>query len=100
MPPQNKASSKITKKGKVSKKRITPEAPVTSDSDWTSGGEVEEASVKSLLSNMTSMMAALNTRVDDMEDGWKKRKVAFHGEPPARRVAVPEAELGARSGLH
>ena len=59
-------------------------AQATSDSDWTSGGEGEEVSVKDLLSNMTTMMADLHTTMDATEgDGKKKRKVAFHGETQA-----------------
>ena len=54
---------------------------------------------KSLLTNMTSMMAALHTRMDTMEDGGKKRKVVFHGDPAARSVIVSGTELRAPPGF-
>ena len=64
---------------------------VNSESDWKSGGEEEETSVKALLSNMTTMMAALNTCMDEMEGGWKK--VAFHRD--FRWMPAPAPELTA-----
>ena len=84
------ATSKSGKKGKALKKRVPAVAHAPSDSDLTSGGEGEDVSVKDLLSNMTTMMAALHTRMDAMEDeGKKKRKVAFCGETQASRVTAP-----------
>ena len=58
-----------------------------------------EVSVKSLLSNMTRIMAALSTIMDAMEEGGKKRKVDFRGDPPASCVTVPVATLRAPPGL-
>ena len=66
MLPENKASAKSTKKGKAPKKRSIHTASVNSESDWTSGGEEEETSVKALLSNMITMMATPNTHMNEM----------------------------------
>ena len=86
MPLKNKATAKSAKKGKALKKRVTTMSQPPSDSDWTSGGEGEEVTVKDL-SNMTTKMAALHTRMDTMEDdGKKKRKVAFCGYAQATRA--------------
>ena len=83
MPPNNKATPKSGKKGKTLKKRVPAVASTHSDTEGTSGGEGEGVSVKDLLSSMTTMMAALHTRMDAMEDDRKKRrKVAFCRETP------------------
>ena len=99
MPPKNKATSKSTKKGKAPTKMMATPSPGQSDSEWTSGGEGEEVSVKDLLSNMTSMIAALHTRMDTMEAGGKKRKVAFHGGTPASHVTATGPVLRPPPGL-
>ena len=97
MPPKNKAV-KTNKKGKAPKKRAPPAAPVPSNSDWTSSDEEEEASVKRILSSMTTVMAALTTQIDDLDGGRKRWKVAFQGDLPAPCVAVPDAVSGAHHG--
>ena len=48
---------------------------------------------------MTSTISALNTRMDDMEGGRKKNKVAIHLDSPSCHVAAPEADLRAPPGL-
>ena len=58
-----------------------PRATVPLDMDWTSWGEEEYVSVKSLISNLSAMMTALMTRMNDMDGGTKRRKVAFQGAP-------------------
>ena len=81
MPHKTKAT-KNTKKGKVVKKHAPLAAPVHLDMDWMSGGkEEEEASVKSLISNMSSMLMALMARVDGMDGGPGRRTVAFQEAP-------------------
>ena len=87
MPPKNKAMACSGKKGKALKKKANPTPQPTSDSDWMSGGDGEEATIKDL-SNMTTMMPSLNTRLEAIDgNGWKKRKVTFCGEAPATRTA-------------
>ena len=94
----HKRAPKATKKGKVGKKPAPRAAPVPSDSDWTSGGKDEEVSVKSLLSNRTTMMASMMTRMDQMDGGPKRWKVAFQGDHPAPLMVTPEAVAGTPPG--
>ena len=89
MPPKNKATTRSGKKGKALKKKVTLMSQPHSDSDWTSGGE-DKVTVQDLLSNVTTMMASLNTRLEAIEgDGKKRRKVAFRDDAPATQAACP-----------
>ena len=46
------------------------------ESDWTSGDE--EPSMRNMVQSLTTMMASLNTRMDQMDGGGRKRrKVTF-----------------------
>ena len=95
MPPKNKASAKASKKGKALKKSSTPTAPSDHESDWTAGDD--EHSVKDMFNNMTAMMPSLSTHMDEMEGGGrKKRKVAFHGDPPARQMLAQAPEMASQ----
>ena len=80
MPPKTKAT-KNTKKGKAMKKRAPRAAPIPSNTDWTSGGKEEEASIKRFISNMASMMMALMIRMDDIDGSPKRTNVASQEAP-------------------
>ena len=78
--------AKWGKKGKAFMERATTVSQPPSDSNWTTGGEGKEVTVKDLLSNTTTMMEALHMRMDAMEDDGKKRKVAFRGDAQATQA--------------
>ena len=92
MPPKTK-NVKVTKKGKLAKKRIPCAVPDHSDMDWTSGDE-EGASIKSLLTNMSTMLTALTSRVDghDPATGHPGRTVESQGVPPSPPAASTSQE--------
>ena len=51
MPPKNNAIAKVSKKGKILKKRSIPTVPADHESDWTM--DHDEPSVKDMFTNMT-----------------------------------------------
>ena len=88
MPTKTKATGQAAKKGKTAKKNACVAAEL--DSDMTSGED--EPSVRDVLRGLTTMMATMSTRLDDIEgDGRKKRRVAFRNYPAAGRSSEDEA---------
>ena len=81
MPPKSKATTRSDKKGKAVKKSVTAMVNSEHELDLTSGEE--GPSMKNMFQSLTAMMALLNTRMDQMDGGGrKKRKVAFRGSTP------------------
>ena len=67
------------------------------DSDLTSGED--EPSVRDALRGLTTMMATMSSRLDDMEgDGRKRRWVAFRNHPVTSRSSEDEAAPEAAGG--
>ena len=62
MPPKLK-TAKLANKGIITKKRIPRAAPAHMEMEWTSGDK-DAVSVKTLLTNVSTMLAALTARVD------------------------------------
>ena len=59
-------SAKLTNKGKLTKKRIPQAAPAHMEMGWTSWDE-DAASVKTLLTKLSTIVAALTARVDGLD---------------------------------
>ena len=88
MPPKSKATGRSAKKGKALKKSARVAAAY--DSDLTSGED--EPSVCDALRGLTTMMATMSSRLDDMEgEGRKRRRVAFRNLLTASRSSEDEA---------
>ena len=95
MPPKTKASGRLAKKNKAAKKSARVAA--TDDSDLISGED--EPSVRDALRDLTTMMATMSSRLDDMEgEGSKRRRVAFRNHPAASRSSEDEAAPETASG--
>ena len=94
MHPKTKAT-KVTKKGKSLRDLLPQLLPST---QIRNGGKEEEVSVKSLLSNMSSMLMALTARVDGLDSAAEWRTVSFQEAPPASSVTTTSDASGAPPG--
>ena len=99
MPLKGKVTSRSAKKGKTLRKST---CTVTYDSE--SSGQ-DEPSVQDALRGITTMMASMNTRIEAMEGGnRKKRRVAFRdpADAPTSSAdeAVPEAASSRSAAPH
>ena len=78
---------------------LLEQPPVGLNMDGTSGDGEEESSVKSLISNMASMMTALTIRMDDMDGSHKEGRWHIPRSPPTPLVAATEGASGTPPSL-
>ena len=72
MPPKSKVTTRSAKKDKAGKEKVAAVVNSDHESDWTYGDE--EPSIRNMVQSLPTMMASLNTRMDQMDGGGRKKK--------------------------